>query len=116
MIADYQYINVNGGFSEGLAPVNTGNWGFVDSSGSMVIKAVFDYAYPFSGGYALVQDEIEDGYFFIDHSGASLQDLRFKKAKSFSGQLAAVQIDNKWGYISTTGALVIEAEYDEDPD
>ena len=50
----------------------------------------------------------------IDELGNKVSENTFNDAKVFLSELpAAVKIGDKWGFVDTTGALVIEAQYDD---
>ena len=99
-----------GSFSEGLASVYTGKYGFIDKSGTLVIPAKYDNAWNFSEGLARVKTDGRCG--FIDKSGALIIPAEYDWAGKFSDGLAKVKTDGKYGFIDKSGALVIPAEYD----
>ena len=49
-------------FSEGLAAVKMGRWGFVDKTGKVVINPQFDDAGSFSDGLAVIKLGGQFGY------------------------------------------------------
>jgi hypothetical protein len=100
-------------FSEGLAAVNKvdGIWGYIDTSGTMVIEPQYDDARIFSEGLAPV--EIDGRWGYIDIHGNMVIDLQFEDAGIFSEGLAAVMVGEKWGYIDKNGNMVIEPQYED---
>jgi len=123
-------------FSEGLAKVRigddvTGMWGFIDKTGEVVIEPQFNWAESFSEGLALVKigDPQTGKWGFIDKKGKVAIDPQYDRAYSFSDGLALVCINNmqtgkvegagairrivldKWGFIDTTGKMVIEQQF-----
>ncbi len=123
-------------FSEGLAVVATGieKWfeqnigltvqrggerGYIDRDGNIVIAAQFDDARPFSEGVAWVLDGKKWG--LIDRTGKYLIEPRFQfePAWDFSEGLCPVWQGNwsldesvgRFGYIDTTGKMVIPAQF-----
>lgn len=114
-------------FSEGLAaiakrvPNTSGNWGFIDESGNVVIRPVFNNAKPFSDGLAAVIVGETKGVIgkvgYIDKTGQFVIQPQFdtggvESDYAFSNGLAAVFGQNgKWGYIDKTGKFVIEPEF-----
>ncbi len=118
-------------FSEGLASVKIDSaWGFIDTTGKIVIKPQFFSAGGFSEGLAPVSvqvgnyltGECQSGDFgirsgYIDRAGNFIIKPQFSDAESFSEGLAAVQVgnypDRKWGYIDKTGKLVIQPQFDD---
>jgi murein DD-endopeptidase MepM/ murein hydrolase activator NlpD len=108
-----------GDFSEGLAAVQVRNkWGYIDKNGSIVIKPQFDLAHEFSEGLAAVKiSTFRCAY--INNAGKLVINLNYKCSMGniFSDGLAAVNISSKngkwkWGYIDTTGKMVILAQLD----
>ncbi len=103
--------------SEGFIGVSVeGKWGFADYSGAIVIDPKWDFVWPFSDGAAMVGTLSADlrtvgEYAFIDTRGKQLGDASFKNARPFSGGLAAVSNGVNWGYIDTSGKLVIDYLY-----
>lgn len=107
-------------FSEGLACVGGGKWGYVDPSGHFVIKPQFDEVSYFREGLAsfTVWDQSaasrhKQGY--LDKSGKVVIKPQFDVAQSFSEGLAAVGTrkgsDNyRFGFIDKTGVMVIEPQ------
>lgn len=118
--APYQIINVKGeflgpggwggvfypSFSEGLAAVSKdGLYGYIDTTGELVIPCQFKFGNIFSHGYALVQDD--GGLFFIDKTGApAFPDLpRANQADAFrdDGICFLHFFDDTSAYINTDG-------------
>jgi len=106
-------------FSEGLAASfwerkflgisYDGHYGFIDSTGKLVIPPQFDAAGPFSEGLAPVK---KDGaYGFIDRQGVVRIPFQYEQAKPFSGGLALVKKDGNFRYIDHNNQTVIEAAH-----
>ncbi len=102
-------------FSDGLLAVKVSNyWGYMNTSGEVVISAAYDYSTDFNGGYAIVKKGKE--YFVIDKKGKEQKIMLGGKSKvtavrEFSEGLAAVEISKKWGFINTKGEVVVEGQY-----
>lgn len=63
------------GVSEGLIQIQdetTGLFGYMNMEGKIVIPALFDNAYPFHGGFAVVEIFTLDESFFVDRTGKIL--------------------------------------------
>ena len=94
-------------FSEGLAAVyQDGKWGYIDTSGAMVIPPQFEYARPFSEGLAAV---IQDGKWgFIDQTGKIAIPAQYAFVLNFQDGLAVVSdSDGKYKYyINKTGQVI----------
>jgi hypothetical protein len=106
-----------------LFPVEKdGKWGFIDSTGKIVIPLEFDSANDFHEGLALVTTGKQRT--FIDTSGHVVIKPQFDLVNDFSEGLAAVnngqtRIPNlglianpgKWGYLDKTGKLAIPLKF-----
>lgn len=89
-----------------------GKWGYIDSSGKIVIKPQFVWAEEFSDGRAAFENE--DGkHGYIDESGAIVIEPKFDNWTNFSEGLAAVSIDFAYGYIDKTGKWAIPPQFAE---
>jgi len=100
-------------FSEGLAMFVTenGEYGFVDKTGNIVIKAQFERAMPFSGGFARIWQK--DNVGFIDKTGKIVINPQFKAVGNFNEEKAPFSNGKQWGYINTKGAYVINPQFDD---
>jgi hypothetical protein len=104
-------IDFGGRFFEGLAAVSINRkYGYVDTTGQLVIEPRFNRAFSFSEGLAVVK--IYNRWGYIDPAGELTIESRFDAAFSFAEGLAAVKVDDKWGYIDPTGWMVIEPQFD----
>lgn len=87
----------------------TNFWGYVDTSGKVIIPAEYMGVTPFSPeGIALVKDYRIGTWKYIDINNNTIN-LKFKiqEFHEFIGGLAAVKIHDKWGYINNQGELQI---------
>lgn len=102
-----------GCFSEGVAAINTGRWGYMDSQGSILIaiQAAVDFATEFSEGLASVT--IEGKCAYIDKSGrVSIPPFACLWAGPFKEGLARVEMKGpSWGYIDKTGKFAIPVQF-----
>jgi hypothetical protein len=101
--------------SEGkvVFPLN-GRWGFVDSTGKVIIRPKYQYASDFREGLASVC--INGKYGFINPKGSLVIPCSFNRASVFSEGLAGVSIKNKWGFINRLGRIVIPLRYEQQTD
>ncbi len=99
--------------SKVLFPVRIdGKYGYIDQTGSIVIKPQFSKAHPFGEGLALTSSE-DGSYGYINMKGEIVVAPQFLAGFGFSEGLAAVEtFAQKWGYIDKTGAFVISADFD----
>ena len=109
--------------SEGMSVYGEGNdplrYGYLDCEGKIAIKAMYIEAHRFSDGVALVSEVDYKHTYYIDHRG----DIRIRlpegaeDADDFHQGLAAIMYWDdskekmKYGFISTTGELVIPAKF-----
>lgn len=98
--------------------IRIGKFGFIDTSGNLVIPAIYDDARDFSEGLAAVNiggssDEegllIEGGKWgYIDKSGQTVIDFHFDYVREFAEGLAYTIINlQQSGFIDKTGKLVM---------
>ncbi len=100
-------------------------WGFIDTSGAVVITPQFDGVAEFSEGLAAVafdtdqtnrscmDCDLNQRWGFVDKLGKTVIQAKYHAASSFSEGLAAVMNDEgKWGYINTEGELVIPFSFE----
>jgi hypothetical protein len=84
--------------------------GFIDEKGAVVADFLYDKAYAFSEGMAIViKDEL---YGFIDSTGKEVIPTQFEDAASFSEGLAAVKVKGKNGFINKRGEMVIALAFE----
>lgn len=111
IIAVLNFAQLVGTFREGRAQFKNknGKWGFINTTGEIVIKAKYDEVLSFSNGAARVKLGKKTGY--ISTEGEDLFPLteKFSRLKSFSEDLAAYSNGNGWGYINKKGEKVIKA-------
>ncbi|MGA2435957.1 MAG: WG repeat-containing protein [Bryobacteraceae bacterium] len=97
-----------GVFTEGLAPVNRGDYkaGFIDKTGRIQIPMRFNRTLGFSEGLAAVL--VGDRWGYINTTGAMIIQPRFLNATSFVDGLALVDTGTFWSYIDTHGSVVLD--------
>lgn len=119
----YGFVDVNGqfivppnydnatNFSEGIAAVYLDTrWGFIDSSGKKLTPSIFEKIDNFNSGIALVKVNGVTQYLKRDGTFLNLP-RKVKIYHDFNNNLAPVKLKGRWGYIDTTGQMVIPAEY-----
>ena len=101
-------LDFNGGFA---AVKNNGKWGFINTSGDLVINYQYDNVMDgFSSGIVAV--EKNESWYYINTSGESVFQDHFDSAKRFSEGLAGVKKNGKWGFIDKNGNTIIDYKYD----
>ncbi|MHC4886703.1 MAG: WG repeat-containing protein, partial [Planctomycetota bacterium] len=87
-----------------------GKYGYINSSGKLVISARYDAAGEFNEGKATITLNGKAGC--IDVSGKSLIPPRYESIGEFSEGLASVKLNGKSGYLDPTGKITIPCKYD----
>lgn len=86
----------------------SGQWGYIDGGGEVVIPFQFDQARRFHDGRAAVQ--VDNLWHYIDASGKPAFSGKFRQARNFSEGFAAVvastAADGGWHFISTDGSAL----------
>ena len=97
-----------------LLPIReNGKYGFMETTGRVVVKPQFDDASILYEGLAPVKKDGKWGY--IDPTGKMVIEPRFEEnARCFKEGLARVLVKGKWGFIDKTGKWVVEPQYDDE--
>lgn len=110
-------------FSEGLAavrPIGSDKCGYIDHSGRMIVKPMFESAGPFHEGVAPVAVRAIDSdgtkltFGFIDKSGAWTVPAKYDVAQPFSDGRAVVHIGRSTGtegFVDKGGTMAIPNRY-----
>ena len=106
-----------------VKPKGSGDWGYANEKGEIVIPAKYSLCFPFSkDGFAVIHDVTTGFYFFINTKGEKLKTVvRYCElisnmgynVEGFSSGLAAVKVNNKWGYLDKSGKMAIYPKYSE---
>jgi hypothetical protein len=87
-------------------------WGYIDSTGKLVIP----YQFAAGGAYSeeLIPVQLETGgkWGYVDKSGKVVIEPKFDYAWRFSEGRGRVLVGEKFGYVDKTGKLVIEPKFD----
>lgn len=107
-----QYDNV-WDVAEGFdAVLKDGKWGFVDTSGKLVIPLQFESPAQFRNGFATVKKEGKMG--IIDKTGKLLVDFLYDYIGDYNdGLFSARDLKSKYGFIDSANNVIIPFEYDE---
>lgn len=87
-----------------------GKWGFINTSGKIVIPCIYDEVGNFDEEIARVRRG--SNTYFINSKDKTISD-EFQDARDFSCGLAAVYRSGNWGFINTKGEIVTELIWDE---
>ncbi|MBE6936669.1 MAG: hypothetical protein E7458_09315 [Ruminococcaceae bacterium] len=99
-------------FTEELAPVSlSGLWGYVNTSGVVVIDLVYTSATQFSEGRAFVGTAA--GIVCIDPENQTLFALDCTRAFPYVNGLAKFEKDGKYGFVDLDGTVVVPAMWDD---
>ena len=90
-----------------------GKYGYMDTSGKVLIKAIFDEAEPFDK-YDIALVKNGNGWGYINKTGEFAIKEQFEFAIDFyDNDLAAVKKNGLWGYINRRGEMTIEPKFDD---
>lgn len=89
--------------------------GYVDFSGKILIKPIYDAVYFYRNGLAAAKSNGKWG--FIDKSEKTVIDYKFDAVagNGFNEKgTAAVKAGNKWGIINKSGVFIVSPKYEDD--
>lgn len=96
-------------FSDERAQVKTADgFGFIDTSGALVIPARYGQVMPFKHGVTSVRLFGGQEWFLINTRGERLGNQGFSEMLTFTDGLAAFRDKGKTGYVDTAGNIVIQ--------
>ena len=124
----HTYYEISQYISEGLIMAfGNGGWGFLHTSGDIVIAPQFEGVKNFGNGLAgvkvfdqtiAVTDNGSTQYIkkykwgFIDKTGKMVIEPQYEDVERFTDGLCPVKSEGKYGYINTNGEMVIKNQYD----
>ncbi|KAA5823808.1 hypothetical protein FPF71_14045 [Algibacter amylolyticus] len=107
-------------FSEGLAAVQIKSkkareqsiqkWGFINTSGDVIIDCVYDNVTSFVNNQATVQKNNKEG--IIDKQNAIVIPIEYDKIFDFVNGYALIVLDNKMGLINKQNEIIVPPIYD----
>ncbi|MDY4112430.1 MAG: WG repeat-containing protein [Roseburia sp.] len=116
ILSEYDFA---GTFNNNVAAVyNNGKWQLINTEGKVITKATYEDIAVNERDICCVQDRIfvkENGaYYLIDSAGKRIGEEYFEQVCVFgNGNLAAVKQKGRWGFINTSGEVVISPKYDD---
>ncbi len=105
-------------FSCGLAWVEleNGQKGFIDENGNYVIcpsPTIWDYAYGFSEGFAVVSPKGKEQYGYINTEGTLIVLPQYDRAEDFHNGFARVIKDEQYYYLTQSGDVLGNRHYEK---
>src|SRR4029450_12130870 len=103
----------SGAYRDGMCPVQPlgmAKFGFIDTTGKMVIKPQFSDVEPFNEGLAAVAVK-QDAWGFIDKTGKFVIKPLFVYIHSFREGLASIRVGDQWGVIDKSGKMVAKPQF-----
>lgn len=88
----------------------SGQWGFADQGGYMIIKARYENVRKFREGLAAVQRAGKYG--FVDIRGRIVVKIKYDQVDDFNKGFAIVRRGTKWGAVNRSGDEVIPCQFD----
>lgn len=99
-----------GDFDE-LTPISRGSgWGYADKNAKLVIRYIYDYAYSFQNGLAIVQQNNKMGV--INLKGEEVVPIEYDLIQNLIGKFFKVFDGQKFGIMDSTGVLKTDVIYD----
>lgn len=95
-----------------LQPVRLGKkFGFINSQGTLVLPAQFDWAWPFTEGRSGVR--VAKDWFLLNEQGKRVNEERYDWVGPFGEGLAPARLGRKWGFIGLDGTWKIEPYFSD---
>lgn len=85
-------------------------WGFIDSTGKVVIEPQFNYVMGFIGQRAAFKAS-NGKWGFIDPTGKVVVEPEFDQVGLFREGKAAVKVGHNWGFVDSSGKIVVEPQF-----
>jgi hypothetical protein len=105
-------VTMPSGNEKSLFPFfGTGQFGYIDSTGTVIVKPKYERAFPFSEGLGRVFNNGKWG--FIDAIGKPVIPIKYDDAKDFTEGLAPVMVAEEWRYIDRTGKTIYKLGDDD---
>lgn len=117
-ISDGYYEYCSAASSDAYAVKSTDGWYLYKLDGTRMndkpyLDVIVDsMGFVFRKGIAFVSVD-EGKYYMVDAENNKVGSMEFEDAKNFSmGDLAAVKINGRWGFVNTSGEVVIKEQYE----
>ena len=108
LIVAYNKWKWTSDFHEGMARVQdmNGKWGFIDKTGKNVVPCIWEMAYDFSEGLAIVKDKNSRKYGFVDKTGKLVIPCTWYSAEDQGFMDGLARVLSGSGYKSTGEYLI----------
>lgn len=106
-------------FSDGIAAVKTNEkWALIDDSFSQVTDDVYEDIAMNENGFCCGQERVfaksKDGYRMLNQKGEGIGNDVYEDARPFeTDALTAVKKNSKWGFVDTSGNVVVDYMYED---
>ena len=105
----YEDIRIREGY---FLFLHHGKYGLMDTTGGVTVPPVYEMINVLKNSRALVR--VDTLYGMINMQGEVVIPIKFQHLNGvFQNGLCPFAINNKWGYIDTTGKIIIEAMFDQ---
>ncbi len=102
-------------FSEGRSRILVGSrYGFIDTSGAVVVQPIYDQAKNYHSGRAFTKKE--DQYIWLDLNGKEIKDFNkiiFEEIGPFSEGFSLVKVFDEYGYIYPDSSFFVSPQFSE---
>lgn len=105
-------------FKNGVAAVKKGDkWALINTNEEQITDYIFENVifdeYDTCCNEGVIFAKKDGKYYMVNTQGGKISDQSFDDAKPFAGSgPAAVCISGKWGFVDTSGKIVIEPQYE----
>ena len=86
-------------------------YGLADTTGTILIEPIYEKLWYFADN-ELTLAKLENLFGFIDKQGSVRIPFKYQETKGFKHGLAAVKIDGSWGFVNSSGELVIQPKFE----
>lgn len=126
----YEYYDINGKkifgeyqfagrFRNNVAAVKEGDgkWKLINGQGKEIVQTAFEdivlNEFDECAPKGFIFAKVDGQYHLYDLKGKQIGDLSCNGAKCFVDDYAAIMLNGVWGYVDTSGDIVIQPEYDD---
>lgn len=112
------YDKVSNISNERAAVMLDGSWSIINASGEVISSELYESIIMDDNDIIMHSERIfvekNKCYYMLDKDCERVNATKYEDADGFrGGELAAIKLDGKWGFINSTGEVVIAPKYDE---